>query len=84
MFVLRKGLHKIYTPVRPGMLTPNIGIIPIGRPSVITTEGLEWDVKHWPTEFGKQISTSNHIKADTVMIETTEPVLFTMEIDSMH
>ncbi|KAG6997755.1 thiamine pyrophosphokinase [Physcia stellaris] len=79
IFLLQKGLNWIRTPMGPGFFTENVGIIPIGRPSVITTTGLEWDVKDWSTEFGAQISTSNHIKADVVSVKTTERVLFTLE-----
>ncbi|KMU80988.1 hypothetical protein DIZ76_015713 [Coccidioides immitis] len=61
-------------------LSENVGIIPVGGPSVINTEGLEWDVHDWKTEFGGQFSTSNHIRADMVEIRTTAPVLFTVEL----
>ena len=84
IFVLHKGLNSIRTPVSPGFLTENVGIIPIGRPSVISTKGFEWDVKDWPTEFGTQISTSNHIKADVVRVKTTERVLFTVELADLQ
>ena len=84
MFLLEKGLNKIHTHVKRQYFTENVGIIPIGRPSVITTRGLEWDVKDWPTEFGAQISTSNHIKADVVEVESTQRVLFTLEFDPRH
>jgi thiamine pyrophosphokinase len=80
MFLLEKGMNKIYAPVRPGFFTENVGIIPIGKPATITTHGLEWDVAIWHTEFGKDISTSNHIRKDVVEVETTERVLFTMEL----
>ena len=80
IFLLEKGLNMINTPVGPGQLTENVGIIPVARPSVITTRGLEWDVKDWHTEFGTQISTSNHIKKAHVEVETTERVLFTVEL----
>ena len=80
MFLLQKGMNIIQTPVRPGFLTENVGIIPIGRPSIITTKGLEWDVTDWSTEFGGQISTSNHIKANVVRVKTTERVLFTVQV----
>ena len=79
IFLLQKGLNWIRTPMGQGFFTENVGIIPIGRPSVISTTGLEWDVKDWSTEFGTQISTSNHIKADVVSVKTTERVLFTLE-----
>lgn len=79
IFLLAKGLNLISTPVGPGRFTENVGIIPIAKPSIITTRGLEWDVTDWPTELGGQISTSNHIKEDFVEVETTERVLFTLE-----
>lgn len=80
MFLLKKGKNRIRTPVGPGYFTENVGIIPIGRPSIITTHGFEWDVKDWSTEFGTQMSTSNHIRADFAEVETSERVLFTLEI----
>ncbi|KAJ5134283.1 transcriptional regulator family: Fungal Specific TF [Penicillium atrosanguineum] len=58
----------------------NIGIIPISAAASITTKGFEWDVQDWRTEIGGQISTSNHIRADTVEVETSVPVLFTVEL----
>lgn len=79
-FLLEKGVNRILTPTGPGLLTENVGIIPIGKPSIITTRGLEWDITDWSTEFGGQISTSNHIRAETVQVETTEKVLFTVEL----
>lgn len=80
MFLLEKGKNRIHTPIGPGYFTENVGIIPIGRPSIITTHGFEWDVTDWSTEFGAQISTSNHIRAEIVEVETSERVLFTLEI----
>lgn len=58
----------------------NIGIIPLSAPATITTRGFEWDVQDWYTEVGGQISTSNHIRADVVEVETSVPVLFTVEL----
>ena len=80
MFLLHRGMNVIHTPLSHGQLGENIGIIPICRPSTISTWGFEWDVKDWPTEFGKQISTSNHIRNSIVKVHTSEPVLFTVEI----
>lgn len=81
-FVLKSGKHKIK--VRESYpeigLGKHIGIIPLKGPSVITTKGLEWDVENWATEFGGQISTSNHVKDDWVTIETTKDVLFTIDL----
>jgi thiamine pyrophosphokinase len=58
----------------------NIGIIPLSAPAWITTQGFEWDVENWHTEIGGQLSTSNHIRADVVSVETSVPVLFTVEL----
>ncbi|KAJ5145701.1 thiamine pyrophosphokinase eukaryotic [Penicillium bovifimosum] len=58
----------------------NIGIIPLSAPAKITTHGFEWDVEDWHTEIGGQVSTSNHIRADKVEVETSVPVLFTVEL----
>lgn len=80
VFLLRQGKNLIRTPLGPGLLAENVGIIPIARPAIITTRGLEWDVEDWPTEFGVQVSTSNHVKAEVVEVETTERVLFTVEV----
>lgn len=80
-FMLSQGKNKIHTPLGPGLFGENVGIIPIGRPSTISTKGLEWDVTDWYTEFGGQISTSNHIKDDFVEVETSEQVLFAIELD---
>lgn len=80
IFVLEKGLNRIYTPVSPDLLAENVGIIPLGGPSVITTRGLEWDVTDWKTEFGGQISTSNHIRSGVIEVETSERVIFTVEL----
>ena len=81
VFVLEKGLNKIHTPLDTGFFRENVGIIPVAKASIITTRGLEWDVTDWPTEFGTQISTSNHIKSEIIEVETTERVLFTLELD---
>ena len=82
-FVLKGGKHKIKVKENHhGMeLGKHIGIIPLKEPSIITTNGLEWDVRDWPTEFGGQISTSNHVKEDWVLIETTKDVLFTIDLN---
>ena len=84
IFLLEKGLNRIRTPMGSQTFTQNVGIIPLGRPSIITTRGLEWDVTAWPTEFGAQISTSNHIKADSIEIESTERILITLEYHSNY
>lgn len=81
-FILKSGKHKIKVRESyPEMsLGKHVGIIPLKEPSVISTKGLEWDVENWHTEFGGQVSTSNHVKEDWVTIETTKDVLFTIDL----
>ncbi|KAL4742600.1 thiamine pyrophosphokinase [Aspergillus similis] len=62
------------------LLEENVGIIPVSGPARITTSGFEWDVQDWQTEIGGQLSTSNHIRAETVSVQTNVPVLFTVEL----
>lgn len=77
-FVLEEGLNKIELSRK--VYAQNVGIIPINGPGVITTRGLEWDVQDWRTEFGGQISTSNHLISETIEIETRTRMLFTVEL----
>ncbi|EPE24389.1 Thiamin pyrophosphokinase, catalytic [Glarea lozoyensis ATCC 20868] len=85
-FVLKSGKHKIKSRAsfRGVTLGENVGIIPLKEPSIISTNGLEWDVTNWQTEFGGSISTSNHVKADWVSIETTKDVLFTIDFATLR
>lgn len=78
-FVLEIGKNVIH--IEDSYFTENVGIIPIQGPSKITTSGLEWDVKAWPTSFGGQVSTSNHVRAHEIIIEFDGPrPLFTIEL----
>lgn len=88
-FLLKAGRHRIH--VRDGkggegrrgdVFDKYAGIIPVKEPSVITLRGFEWDVTGWETEFGGQMSTSNHVLPETeaVEVETTKDVLFTIAL----
>ncbi|TVY83094.1 Thiamine pyrophosphokinase [Lachnellula suecica] len=81
-FLLKSGKHKIKAQENFHSigLGKNVGIIPMKEPSSITTKGLEWDVTDWQTEFGGQLSTSNHVMEEWVTIETTKDVLFTIDL----
>lgn len=78
-FVLADGLNNIL--VEPEYFAENVGIIPVLGRSYLTTRGLEWDVNDWPTEFGGEVSTSNHIRASSIEVSFTGPrPLFTLEL----
>lgn len=77
--ILTPGVTTLHTPLCEGLIKRNVGILPLYGPSVITTKGFEWDVTDWQTEMGGNVSTSNHIVADEVVVETSNDVLFTVE-----
>lgn len=77
--LLRPGTTRIHTPLEEGLITQNVGILPLYGKAMISTKGLEWDVQDWPTEMGGNLSTSNHIVADQISITTDFDVLFTVE-----
>lgn len=78
-FILRSGKNVLRGLQANGVFTENTGLLPVWGPATITTVGLEWDVKNWYTHMGGQVSTSNHVKADVVHVETDVPILFTIE-----
>ncbi len=82
-FLLPKGVHRIVVrdpEDRERRLGKHIGILPLGGPARISTEGLEWDVTDWETCFGGNMSTSNHVREDVVRVETDNDVLFTIDL----
>ena len=90
-FLLRAGRHRIRVRDDAGsaggeeIFAKYVGIIPVKEASVITTQGLEWDVEDWETEFGGQMSTSNHVLPETRVVEvkTTKDVLFTIALNEL-
>jgi len=83
-FLLKAGKHRIAVrePGQEDTFGKHVGILPVREPSVISTKGLEWDVTDWETEFGGQVSTSNHVLPETQVVEvsTTKDVLFTIAL----
>ncbi|KAJ5074367.1 thiamine pyrophosphokinase 1 [Anaeramoeba ignava] len=76
---LNPGTHKIF--VHPKFEGPICGIIPLSAPcNSITTTGLKWNLNKDKLEFGNLISTSNEIVSDVVTIETSDPVLWIVQI----
>jgi thiamine pyrophosphokinase len=80
-FILRDSRNVIKGALSSRSFTENVGILPVYGPATISTTGLEWDVISWKTQMGYQVSTSNHVKADQIHVDTDTPVLFTIERD---
>lgn len=77
--VLGSGRTVLHLPVGGGLITRNVGILPVYGKAVISTKGLEWDVEGWETEMGGQVSSSNHVVEEWVEIWSDREVLFTVE-----
>jgi thiamine pyrophosphokinase len=80
LFVLHKGQNELQALGSSRFFGESAGIIPIGRPAVISTKGFEWDVRDWPTDFEGQMSTSNYVRSDDVSVETDTRILFSIEL----
>lgn len=61
-------------------LSESVGLCPMAGPATLSTKGLEWDLTGCRSEFLGQMSTSNHVRAEVVQVETDAPVLFTVEL----
>ncbi|THD21658.1 thiamine pyrophosphokinase 1 [Fasciola hepatica] len=57
----------------------HVGIIPIGKPSTVTTSGLQWNVYDEVLSFETTVSTCNRIREPMFTVTCDEPVLLTME-----
>lgn len=81
-FVLPIGRNVVHG-IDPngGIFEKHVGILPIYGPARITIKGFEWDVEDWETKMGGNVSTSNHVLGDEVVVEVFEQsVLFTIEL----
>ena len=67
---------------------PTCGLLPVGsKVNSVTTEGLMWDVRDVPMEFGGLVSSSNSFEEPanfahplhTVTVSVSEPLIFTVE-----
>ena len=81
VMLLEKGKHVVYVPVSKGYFTKYAGLVPLAGPVILTTAGFEWNLNDERLEFGHFVSTSNHVVRDTLEVETSNPFIFTLEID---
>lgn len=78
---LSPGEHHIA--VDPSMEGPTCGLIPIGHPvDKISTQGLQWNLTDGQLAFGAGglVSTSNRVVEPAVMVQTSHPVMWTVEL----
>ncbi|GAA5903240.1 hypothetical protein JCM8208_002249 [Rhodotorula glutinis] len=81
--VLAKGKHELRIDL--ATFGKTCGILPLGASSArVTTTGLEWDLGPtaymYPTSLSTEVSTSNHLVQERVMVETDTTVVWTMEV----
>ena len=61
---------------------PHCGLIPVGGAvQRVTTTGLTWNLSGQRLAFGELVSSSNLLQDDVVSIETSDPVLWTVEVE---
>jgi len=81
-WVLESGEHIIQMDL--DLLGPTCGLLPVGiDETVLSTRGLEWDLNDTPSSFDGLVSTSNHVVASEVLIKTTKPIWWCVELKKM-
>lgn len=66
----------------PSKKVPVCGVLPLGCPTVLNTNGLLYDVTDWPSSMFGDVSSSNGVSGTTgFIVETTEPVIINIEFD---
>jgi thiamine pyrophosphokinase len=79
ILLLNEGKHAIH--VTEEMEGPTCGLLPIGgRVECVSTTGLEWDLNKAELMLGGLVSTSNRVREKRVTVETSHPILWTMEL----
>ncbi|KDO23652.1 thiamine pyrophosphokinase [Saprolegnia parasitica CBS 223.65] len=57
------------------------GLIPLsGTCKALTTQGLKWDMTDFETAISGFVSSSNHCLADEIIVENSDPLIWTTEI----
>ncbi|MFH4981738.1 hypothetical protein AB6A40_008447 [Gnathostoma spinigerum] len=80
IFVLKRSKNKIVL-YDHSMITKICGFIPFCQErTTVTTQGFKWDLSHSDVAFGGIISTSNQVIGNQVEIETTAPLIFTLQL----
>jgi thiamine pyrophosphokinase len=59
---------------------PTCGLLPIGGPAIVSTQGLQWDLNESELVFGGLVSTSNKALGARVAVQTSHPIVWTVQI----
>ncbi|KAI8054027.1 thiamine pyrophosphokinase [Syncephalis plumigaleata] len=79
VFLLDRGNHRIY--VDPTLEGPTCGLLPIGHNKIhVSTSGLRWNLVNAETSFGRLLSTSNALDDTIININTSDPIIWTVEL----
>eukprot|EP00128_Syssomonas_multiformis_P002516 Colp12_sorted_trinity150504_noHs@23038 len=63
---------------------PTCGLIPVGLECrSLTTTGLRWNLENTPSFFGGMVSSSNAPEGDTVTIENSDNLIWTVELQPL-
>lgn len=78
IMLLHRGMNVVEAPVESDMFSKHVGLVPLGQSVTVSTVGLEWDLDAESLEFGRYISTSNHIQRPQVTVDVSSALLFTV------
>ncbi|PIC13872.1 hypothetical protein B9Z55_027464 [Caenorhabditis nigoni] len=79
VFALPEGTSEIHVELEK--TSKMCGVIPITQKvSIVTSKGLKYEMANLPLEFGKLISTSNEVTTNQISLQTTAPLIFTIEL----
>jgi thiamine pyrophosphokinase len=77
-WLLSAGQHEIHIP--EGVRKMWCALMPVGAATVVSTEGLKWNMKDFEMRFGGLVSTSNKYDgvSEKVRVACDEPLLWSM------
>ena len=81
-FLLRQGANRIF--VQSEYCGKYCGFFPIGKPTLVSTKGLKWNLNNDLCSFDGLVSSSNEFDltlGNDVLIHTENPLLWTMSIN---
>nr|CDJ84735.1 Thiamin pyrophosphokinase domain containing protein [Haemonchus contortus] len=81
-FVLDEGEHSVK--IDRQSVTGTCGVVPFcQKPTVVTMKGFRWDLENATMAFGGVISTSNYMEKDVLYVQTSAPLIFTIELQPL-